>query len=87
MSVANALSGLQKQSLAAAGRFQDYNFRSYFVSHTEDKFAAVAKLDDAAIIQFVAGAGAADLKAMERMATMNGMFSETPVIVEGAATK
>lgn len=79
---ANALTALRGEMLAAAERFADYNFRSYFVQHTKDTLDRVAAQDDAAVQAFVDGEGKAKLAQMHRMAAVNAMYGDLPVVID-----
>jgi hypothetical protein len=87
MSASTALAALRSQSLAVAEKFADYNFRSYFVKHTADKFDAFNGKPDADVTAFVQGEGKANLAQLERMVTINGMFTHVPVIVDERRSK
>ena len=92
------LAFLERRTLRAAQRFSDYNFRSYFVAHTKDTFAAArSKLQAAAPGTADAAAAAAaakverklvlrqlvkDLRRMRRMSLINRMYAKQKVVVD-----
>ena len=84
---ATALRTLRTQCLEAAERFSDYNFRSYFVKHTADTFAAVEAKGDDAVAKFVATDGKAHLAQMQRMATVDSLYNHVPVIIDPKRTE
>lgn len=82
---AKALATLRTKTLAASRVFGDYNFRNYFVQHTKDTFAAVEKKSAEEIAAFVKGEGRQNLAQMRRMATINKVYSKTPVFLDPKA--
>ena len=93
---------LERRTVRAAQRFSDYNFRSYFVEHTKESFAAVrAKLQAAAanVATSPQAASAAkaerrlvlrnllkDLRRMRRMSLINKMYAKQKVVVDPRRT-
>lgn len=82
---ASALSALRTQAVAAASGFSDYNFRTYFVKHTAELYDTVATKPQSEIDAFLATEGPAHLARMKRMALINTMYAETPVIMDDKA--
>ena len=75
------ISALRQQTLDAARNFADYNFRHYFVKHTEDFFQPFVtaeghpKKSQEETDKFVVDA-TAYLKQMQRMSIVNSMYAE-----------
>lgn len=83
---ARAISAVRIQTLKAAKSFSDYNFRSYFVRHTKDRFNTfdVSKATPAELSAFYSESRDA-LKQMRRMALMNTMYAQQKVLLDPRA--
>ena len=77
-----ALSQLRKELVSSANKFGDYNFRSYFVKWAGDKCDGVQAQGADAVAAFEKEEGPRELARMQRMAAVNAMFAEVPVVVE-----
>lgn len=76
------VASLRQQTMEAAKGFADYNFRHYFVKHTEDFFKPFAtEKSKEETDKFVVDA-TAYLKQMQRMSVVNNMYAEQAVYLD-----
>jgi hypothetical protein len=80
--MAAALNALRSQALATAESFADYNFRTYFVRHTTELYDRVASKPATEVDVFVGTEGPKHLSQLRRMAAINSMYAETPVVLD-----
>ncbi|KAH9578285.1 Complex 1 LYR protein [Trypanosoma melophagium] len=85
-SVQHAMARLRTKMLFAAKLFPDYNFRSYFVRHVRDQFAAMERWSVEEQQQFLRKEGNKKLNEMRRMAITNRMYASQPVFLDKRRT-
>lgn len=83
--MAAALTSFRTQALASAEAFADYNFRHYFVKHTNDLYDRVATKPQPEIDAFLSTEAPAHLAQMKRMVLVNTLYAETPTILDPKA--
>ena len=75
---------LYRQTLKAAERFVDYNFRSYFLRTTKLRFREARALTDEAEITKFGHEAEANLKMIQRQAIIGRMYAENKVFLDAA---
>lgn len=78
-----ALNTFKADLMAASTGFADYNFREYFTRHSNDLLKKVEENpSDEALSSWLNTEGKQHLRRMHRMATINSMYAEVPVVVD-----
>ena len=79
----SSVAALRTRTLKAARGFSDYNFRSYFVQHTKDRFSSFkASNATAAELEIFKKESEERLAQMKRMALLNTMYADQKVILD-----
>ncbi|ORC90597.1 uncharacterized protein TM35_000083950 [Trypanosoma theileri] len=84
--VQQSMARLRTKMLFAAKLFPDYNFRSYFVRHVREQFAAMERWSVEEQQQFLRKEGSKQLNEMRRMAITNRMYASQPVFLDKRGT-
>jgi hypothetical protein len=82
------IAALRSTTIKAAKAIPDYNFRSYFVQHTKDRYSAFdASKASAEEVAAFAKKSEELLGQMRRMALMSALYAEQNVVLDPRAKK
>ncbi|ODQ79813.1 hypothetical protein BABINDRAFT_161502 [Babjeviella inositovora NRRL Y-12698] len=73
---------LYKNLLATAAKFDNYNFRSYFVRRINETYAANRTVTDAAELNAIFTKANLDANTLNRQASISQMYTAEKLVVE-----
>ncbi|CBY35018.1 unnamed protein product [Oikopleura dioica] len=76
------LINILKQSVKTSQKFNDYNFRSYFVRKYSNELAAVESNEGMTVTQELLEQAQRDLALVERQTVVQGLYNIEPTVVE-----
>lgn len=74
---------LYHQMLRESSKFPSYNFRSYFVQRTRDRFRANANLTQPDKIEQLISETRDELEVIRRQVLIHRLYPSNPLVVEG----
>lgn len=74
--------GLYRSCLRYSHKFENYNFREYFLRKTKNTFRVNSQIEDPAKIEEFMSSGKKDLLLLKRQSTISQMYHFDKLVVE-----